>query len=311
MKNILPVSLLLSLFLVSGCTSSVGENSNQSLSQQNGNGPTVEPVNQNQNKPEEFPLATGVCSESNPPRLGEDKGGNGILNHCGRLTGYLAYEFKAEHLILFIESIWNEKTEQHTYTAKLISTLAPFAETTLADGIEIYDFVAPVVLQNNLYVWRVEADGPGSLTRVFAFRPSDKAYVYFQRVCSGYICDVRVNLLSSVQKAGMDAVLVNDAIMDQCVSCKLKANEIAIRVNDRVFTKAEVEKGLAKDVIPIFQCDATLHYSPGGEVDVETHLTELLAEFPRRLPCWRYPYSVTRKVLGYFDLEKNEFVTEK
>ncbi len=258
--------------------------------------------------PPVYVLDPTTCSENNPPRIVEGKGGNTLLNFCGKETGFTAYQLLKENYIIFTEGTWQKEKGEAKFTTKLVYTLAPYTETTLVENMALPDFRSPTyLLEKNLYVWTVEADGPGSLVRIFAFRPSDKAFLFYESECMGYACDVNVRLAGSLNSREFKAVRSSDNLPGECDDCILAESDVEVVINDKSYTKAEVKKGSVKDELPLFQCDELNRYSASGEVTMEQHLSGLLEDFPQRLPC-RVFQSEKVIVAGFFDLAKNEFV---
>ncbi len=112
------------------------------------------------------------CNAENMPRVESGKFGN-ILNLCGELTQFPAYDFDKEGFVLYEWSKWNEAEEKHEYMIKTIDKKPPFVEKDI-----VASSIPPgPAIHQGLYYWGAFGSGPGEARVVLIFKPETKEFV--------------------------------------------------------------------------------------------------------------------------------------
>ena len=255
------------------------------------------------------------CSEKNPPTIYFDKAGS-ALNLCGKKTGFRAYEFKKENIILFQTAEWNEEESEHYYSLKTISTVSPYKVKTLVSkrymsiNLNLDNFDST----SDLYFKEEEASGPGDIYKLFIFSPKTQEFMIVENIHHGYSGPYSLFLYSSASKNEFaaekrsreshtgDILLSND-------------NDIEIIINKKTFTKKEVDEGKADSIKDIFDYYFLPIAVSARKKDDSEKIKEMYGKFfPKRVPYFNYDYykeeaeNLVENPVGFFDFEKNEFV---
>ena len=261
----------------------------------------------------------------NKPSIYPSKGRGSLLLLNGEKTGFPAYEFEKENLILFQETIYDEEKAQNHYSLKAISTISPYEIKTLIDDrhTNCMDNGRFLGEKNNVYFFETEVDAPGSYYELFLFNPVNMDFVLIINFYRYYDGPHSIVLYSSVSRAPFnfekrsrisprtgEILLLND-----------NDNDIEIIFNEKSFTKKEVDQGEADYIKDIFN----YNFAPFAPIDTDEinnresndSVDAYLKYFPKKIPYFtseRYKYEGAIEDFwanpdGYFDFEKNEFIS--
>jgi len=261
--------------------------------------------------------------DKNKPSIYPSKGRGNLLLLNGEKTGFYAYEFEKENIILFQEKIYSKEKSQNHYSLKAISTISPYEIKTLIDNIHTncMDNGRLLGKKNDVYFFETEVDAPGSYYELFLFNPVNMDFVLIINFYRYFDGPHSIFLYSSVSRAPFnfekrsrisprtgEILLPND-------------NDIEIIFNEKSFTKKEVDQGEADYIKDIFNYNFA-PFAPIGTDEINNKesndsVDAYLKYFPKKIPYFaseRYNYKGIMEDFwanpdGYFDFEKNEFIS--
>ena len=239
----------------------------------------------------------------------------------GEKTGFYAYEFEKENIILFQEEIYDEEKARNHYSLKTISTVSPYEIKTLIDDrhTNCMDNGRLLGEKNDVYFFETEIDAPGSYYELFLFNPVNMDFVLIENLhhYKGYHL---ISLYSSASKVSFNFEK-RSGISSTGKILLPNDNDIEIIFNEKSFTKKEVDQGKADYIKDIFNynfkpfelidTDEINNKESNGSVDA------YLKYFPEKIPYFTsgwYNYEGTMEDFWanpdrYFDFEKNEFIS--
>ncbi len=243
------------------------------------------------------------CTDENPPRIYNYAKAERGLDLCGNKIESNAYEFEDEKFILFVDFDFGDY-EDKVHTLSLISTEAPFEEIVLGtfigfDGLMgslSYSTDSENKINDIFFLWG-SGDSPGDLKQIFIFEPRTKNYLLAENYANFGRRTISVfssNSNYSVQYYTDFRIGGEDIVMDD--------EDISLVINDEKFTKKEVASGRGEEYLDVFDCrflDILNHD--------EKRLKEYLKYFPDKVPCYKNSFSNVPEVIGFIDLENNEF----
>jgi len=254
----------------------------------------------------------------------ERKGEESLLLLNGEKTGFPAYEFEKENIILFQEKIYDKEKSQNHYSLKAISTINPYETKILIDNERISSIQNKKFSyneKNSMYFIEIEFDAPGGYYELFLFNPVNMDFVLIINFCRYYDGPHSISLYSSVSRALFNFEK-RSRISSRTEEMLLpNDNDIEIIFNEKSFTKKEVDQGEADYIKDIFNYNS----APFAPIDTDeinnkesnNSVDAYLKYFPEKIPYFtieRYKYEGAVEDFwenpdGYFDFEKNEFIS--
>ncbi|MCK5123275.1 MAG: hypothetical protein KAQ87_03975 [Candidatus Pacebacteria bacterium] len=257
--------------------------------------------------------------DKNKPSIYSSKGGGSLLLVNGEKTGFPAYEFEKENLILFQEEIYDEEKSQNHYSLKTISTTSPYEIKTLIDNkytncMNNGRFLGE---KNNVYFFETETDAPGFYYELFLFNPVNMDFALIINSYRYYDGPHSISLYSSVSRAPFNFEK-RSRISPRTEEILLpNDNDIEIVFNEKFFTKKEVDQGKADHIKDIFNYNfAPIYTDEINNKESNDNVDACLKYFPKKIPYFTselYNYEGVMEDFwanpdGYFDFEKNEFI---
>ena len=260
-------------------------------------------------------------ADENKPSIYPSKRRGSLLLLNGEKTGFPAYEFEKENLILFQETIYDEEKAQNHYSLKAISTISPYEIKTLIDDrhTNCMDNGRFLGEKNNVHFFETEIDAPGSYYELFLFNPVNMDFVLIKNLhhYKGYHL---ISLYSSASKVSFN-IEKRSGISSTGKILLLNDNDIEIIFNEKSFTKKEVDQGKADYIKDIFNYNfapfAPINTDEINNKESNDSVDAYLKYFPKKIPYFTiewYKYEGAIEDFwanpdGYFDFEKNEFVS--
>lgn len=226
---------------------------------------------------------------------------NTFLKLCGRKTYYPAVMFQEQGFILFNQDD----------ILKTVNIKPPFKEEVLINGIKLVDLESAGVVSGDFYTVQMIADGPGSLKRVFTFKPNTKEFIYVNNSIFGGKSGV--DFASSYSDKVFSASITTGCAMGSCeVYDAMSDSDIQAYINGKPYTKKQVSQNLdniavLSSCVDYFDVSKIYEYPPYGTIDVENFP-------PKRINCLDYDnkdLAGNPSIKAYFDLEQSNFVVIK
>jgi len=257
-------------------------------------------------------------ANENKPSIYPSKGRGNLLLLNGEKTGFPAYEFEKENIILFQEEIYDEEKSQNHYSLKAISTISPYEIKTLIDDrhTNCMDNGRFLGEKNDVYFFETEVGAPGSYYELFLFNPVNMDFVLIENLhhYKGYHL---ISLYSSVSKVSFN-IEKRDRISYTGEILLPNDNDIEIIFNEKSFTKKEVDQEKADYIKDIFNYNfAPISTDEINNKESNDSVDACLKYFPEKIPYFINKRYNDKEIMedfwanpdGYFDFEKNEFIS--